>query len=426
MHFLADPGEAEAPASWQYFEDGCLLIEGGHIVLAGEWTELVHRLAPEQLAQARQFDYRGKLVLPGFIDTHIHYPQAGMIASYGLKLLDWLNNYTFPAEASFADPAVAERSAEFVVQRLLANGTTTAAVFGTVHAHSVDAFFSVAARRGLRMLCGKVMMDRNGPDYLLDTPESAERDSQALIERWHGKGRLRYSLTPRFAPTSTPRQLDVAGALYAAWPDLHVQSHLAENLEEVAWVRELFPDRRSYLDVYAHHGLLGPRTIYGHCVHLNAAELRWMADAGSAAAFCPTSNLFLGSGFFNYAAARANEVQVGLATDVGGGTSFSLLRTLAEAYKVSQAAGRPLSPMRAYYLATLGGAEALGLADHVGSFQAGREADFVVLDPQATAELAWRLQGDDSLAETLFALAILGDERCISATHVLGECAYAQ
>ncbi|HEY9103318.1 guanine deaminase [Chitinimonas sp.] len=424
LHFLADPGATDDPAAWAHLEDGGLLIEQGRVAQLADWSVLEAGLTPQQRAGIQHYDYRGSLVLPGLIDTHLHYPQAGIIASYGHRLLDWLNHYTFPAEASFADPAVAARTADYVLDRLLANGTTTASVFATVHAHSADAFFEAAERRGLRMLCGKVMMDRNGPPELLDTAASAERDCRTLIERWHGRGRLRYSLTPRFAPTSTPGQLDVAGALYAAWPDLHVQSHLAENAEEVAWVRELFPDRRCYLDVYAHHGLLGPRAIYGHCIHLSEAERRWMADAGSAAAFCPTSNLFLGSGFFNYAAARDSQLKVGLATDVGGGTSFSLLRTLAEAYKVAQAAGGALPPMRAFYLATLGGAEALGLADSIGSFQTGREADFVVLDPSATAELAWRLESCHSLAERLFALAILGDERCVRATHILGQPAY--
>ena len=424
LHFLRDPGEADDDTACEYFEDGALLIEDGHVRAAGEWRAIESMLAPDALDRARRYDYRGHLIMPGLVDTHIHYPQAGVVGSFGRQLIDWLTEYTFPAETAFADPAVAHQCAEFVVHRLLAHGTTTASVFATVHAHSVDAFFEAAAQHGLRMLCGKVMMDRNSPPALRDTVASAEHDCRALIERWHGHGRFRYTLTPRFAPTSTPPQLDLAGALYAAWPDLHVQSHLAENPREIAWVRELFPDRRSYLDVYAHHGLVGPRTIYGHCIHLDETDLAWMRDTGTAAAFCPTSNLFLGSGLFDYEGARAAGVRVGVATDVGGGTSFSLIRTLAEAYKVSQLRGRALPPLSAWYLATLGGAEALGLDSFIGNFAPGKEADFVVMDLAATEELAWRVAHASNLTERLFALQTLGDERCVKATHSMGRLVY--
>lgn len=421
LHFLADPGEHDAADSYQSLPDGALWIVDGRVADLGPWPELRARRTADELAGAECFDYGQHLVLPGLVDTHCHYPQSGVIASFGRQLLDWLNDYTFPAEAAFADPQVAEAAAEYFVERLLAHGTTTASVFATVHPQSVDAFMAAAERRQLRMLCGKVMMDRHAPPELCDDVASAERDSLALIERWHRRGRLRYSLTPRFAPTSTPEQLALAGALYRSQPDLHVQSHLAENPDEIAWVGQLFPQRRDYLDVYAHYGLLGPRTIYGHCIHLAPEEIRDMAHTGTAAAFCPTSNLFLGSGLFNHAAALDAGIRVGLATDVGGGTSFSLIRTLGEAYKVSQMLGRPLPPLRAWWLATLAGARALYLDEHIGNFLPGKEADCVVLNPAATPELAYRLQHGESLSERLFALMVLGDERCVVATHVLGR-----
>lgn len=428
LHFLGDPGEQDDPASYAYFQDGALWIVDGRIADIGERSAIEARLeqslSGEQRAAIERHDYRGQLILPGLIDTHCHYPQSTVIASFGRQLLDWLNDYTFPTETAFADPAVGAATADYFLNRLLAHGTTTAAVFSTVHAASVDAFMAAAQARQLRMLTGKVMMDRHAPPALCDTVASTERDCVDLIDRWHGRDRLRYVVTPRFAPTSTSAQLALAGELYRSRPDLHVQSHLAENLDEIAWVNSLFPDCRDYLDVYARHGLLGPRSIYGHCIHLSPLERAEMVSTGTAAAFCPTSNLFLGSGFFNHAEAADAGLRVGLATDVGGGTSFSLIRTLDEAYKVSQVHRHPLPPLRAWYLATLAGARALYLDDFIGNFAPGKEADFVVLDPQATPELAFRLKDSQRLEEILFALLILGDERCVRATHILGAPAY--
>ncbi|OMG51867.1 guanine deaminase [Azonexus hydrophilus] len=421
LHFLKDPGEQDAADSYEYFPDGALWIVAGRIAAAGPRATVEAGIAPAERAAAEVIDYGEQLILPGLVDTHCHYPQSAVIASFGRQLLDWLNDYTFPAETTFADPEVATRTADWFLDRLLAHGTTTAAVFSTVHVGSVDAFMAGAEKRRLRMLTGKVMMDRHAPPALCDTVADAERDCLALIERWHGKGRLRYCVTPRFAPTSTAAQLTLAGELYQSKPDLHVQSHLAENLDEIAWVKSLFPEARDYLDVYDRHGLLGPRSIYGHCIHLSPAEAARLAETGTAAAFCPTSNLFLGSGFFNHAAAVDAGIRVGLASDVGGGTSFSMIRTLDEAYKVSQVHRRPLPPLRAWFLATLGGAHALYLDEFIGNFAVGKEADFVVLDPRATPELEFRLEKTDELATTLFALMILGDERCVTATHVLGE-----
>lgn len=426
LHFLADPGMGDDPAAWQFFDDGGLWIRDGRIQAAGPWAAITAALPPGVGESATVHDYRGHLVLPGFVDCHLHYPQAGVIASYGRQLLDWLNDYVFPAEARFADASEAERSAAFVVDRLLAHGTTTASVFATVHPHSVDAFFAAAEARGLRMLCGKVLMDRNCPPDLRDTAAGGMADSLRLIERWHGRGRLRYSLTPRFAPTSSPEQLRLCGELLASQPGLHLQTHLAENPCELDWVRQLFPTRGSYLDVYQHYGLAGPRSLHAHCIHLDAAERRSLAAGGAAAAFCPGSNLFLGSGFFNLDASREAGLRVGLATDIGAGTGFSLLRALAQAYEVGQALGAPLPALRGFYLATLGGARALYLDDCIGSFQPGREADFIALDWAATPELAWRMERCQTLAERLFALMMLGDERCVVATHVMGEAAWVR
>jgi len=294
-------------------------------------------------------------------------------------------------------------------------------VLATVHPQSVDAFFRAAAARRLRMIAGKVLMDRNAPDYLVDTPASGYADSRALIERWHGVGRLDYAITPRFAPTSTEAQLAQAGKLAAEYPGTYVHTHVAENRHEVAWVAELFPWSRSYLDVYDRFGLLRERAVYAHCLHLDADDRRRMADSGAAMAFCPTSNLFLGSGLFDLAAADAAGVRVGLATDIGAGTSFGLPQTLGDAYKVLQLNGQSLSPLRAFYLATLGGARALYLDERIGNFSAGKDADFVVLDPAATPLLARRMHGVQYLAEQLFALMTLGDDRAVAATHVLGE-----
>lgn len=415
VHCLGDPGASTDAV--ERFDDGLLLVADGRVERVGPADALLDAL-PADLAVE---DYSGKLIVPGFVDTHIHYPQTDMIAAYGEQLLEWLNTYTFPTERRFADPDHAAEVAEFFLDELLRNGTTTALVLGTVHAVSVDVFFEAARRRRLRMIAGKVLMDRNAPEWLRDTAESGYRDSRALIERWHGVDRLLYAITPRFAATSTEQQLQRAGQLASEHPDTFVHTHVAENRKEVAWVAELFPDSRSYLDVYDRFGLLRERSVYAHCIHLDREDRRRMGESGAAMAFCPTSNLFLGSGTFDLAAADAAGVHVGLGSDVGAGTSFSQLRTLSEAYKVAQLQGQRLSPWEALYLATLGGARSLYLDDRIGNFAPGKEADFVVLDPQATPLLARRTAQCRDLAETLFALIMLGDDRTVAATRVLGE-----
>jgi guanine deaminase len=417
LHSIADPALVGVEQSYQYFEDGLMVVEDGRIKALGEAKALL----PSLPAGVQVREYRDALITPGFIDTHIHFPQTGMIASYGEQLLDWLNTYTFPTEKQFADKAHAADVAAIFLKELLRNGTTTALVFGTVHKESVDAFFEAAQALDLRMIAGKVLMDRNAPDYLTDTAESGYADSKELIERWHGKGRLHYAVTPRFAPTSTPEQLELAGKLYAEYPGLYMHTHLSENRKEIEWVKELFPERKGYLDVYDHYKLIGERSVFAHGVHLCDDECKRLAETGSAVAFCPTSNLFLGSGLFDLQKLEEHGVRVGLGTDVGAGTSFSQLQSLNEAYKVMQLQGKKLDPFKSLYLATLGGARALYLDDKIGNFQAGKDADFVVLDYKATPLLDYRLQQAKSLPEKLFALTILGDDRTVKETFAAGR-----
>ncbi|MFI8747029.1 guanine deaminase [Pseudomonas sp. NPDC077186] len=415
LHSLADPAVVGVEQSYQYFEDGILLIENGKVAQVGAAAELLPKLAGVEVQH-----YRDALVTPGFIDTHIHYPQTGMIASYGEQLLDWLNTYTFPTERQFADKAHASDVAAIFLKELLRNGTTTALVFGSVHPQSVDAFFEQADKLNLRMIAGKVLMDRNAPDYLTDTAESGYAESKALIERWHGKGRLHYAVTPRFAPTSTPEQLELAGKLLQEYPNLYMHTHLSENRKEIEWVKALFPERKGYLDVYDHHKLIGPRAVFAHGVHLCDEECKRLAETGSAVAFCPTSNLFLGSGLFDLNKLEAHGVRVGLGTDVGAGTSFSQLQSLNEAYKVMQLQGNKLDPFKSLYLATLGGANALYLDDKLGNFLPGKDADFLVLDYNATPLISYRMQQAKSLEERLFALTMLGDDRAVKETFAAG------
>ena len=419
LHFLADPGpatEGDAARAFVHNTDGGLLLENGIVRRCGAWSEV----APAAPAGATWVDYSGRLILPGFVDTHIHYPQTDIIASPGRGLLDWLDRYAFPAERRFGDPAVAQEAAEFFCDELLRNGTTTALVFGTVHPQSVDALFGVALRRGLRIVAGKVMMDRNCPDFLRDTAQSSYDDSKRLIEGWHGTGRLGYAITPRFAATSTEEQLAVAGALAREFPAVPVHSHVAENTAEVALIRELYPRSRSYLDVYDHYGLLKPHSVYAHGIYLDGNDRRRMAESATALSFCPSSNLFLGSGLLDLRAVIDSGVRVGIGSDVGGGTSFSLLRTLGAAYQVAHLNGYLMSPLQAFYLATLAGAQALGLDAQIGNFAVGKEADFIVLDPAATPLLARRMGAAQSLAERLFLWMTLGDDRAVAASHVMG------
>lgn len=427
LDFVGDPFYGSELESVRYIADGLLVVKEGTIVDFGEYTQLAEKYGGVAIA-----DYSGKLILPGLIDTHIHYPQFEMIAAYGEQLLEWLNKYVFPTEGKFEDKDYAQKIASLFLDELLKQGTTTALVFATVHPQSVDAFFEEASRRNLRMISGKVLMDRHAPDFLTDTPETAYEQSKQLIQKWHKNGRLLYAITPRFAVTSTDEQLRLAGKLLAEFPDVYLHTHISENLKEVAWVAELFPESSGYLDAYDRAGLVGEKSVFAHGVHLTDAEFKRLSEAKSAISFCPTSNLFLGSGLFKLHQAKSidHPVKVGLGTDVGAGTSFSLLQTANEAYKVVQLQQQSLSAFKALFLATLGGARALSLEDKLGNFDLGKEADFIVLDPHATPVMAMRNQNFparsvEALAEIAFGMMILGNDRAVQATYIAGELAYS-
>jgi len=415
LHFHADPAFNDNAHAWH--EDGLLIVREGRVQAAGDYAQLRATLP----ADAEVHDWRGRLITPGFIDTHVHYPQTDMIASPAPGLLPWLETYTFPTERKFADPEHAQDVARFFIDELLRCGTTTAMVYCTVHPASVNAFFGESEKRNLRMVAGKVLMDRHCPEFLQDTAEGGVRDSEELIRKWHNKGRQLYAITPRFAPTSTEAQLQLAGELASAYPDTFLQTHVAENTDEVAWVKSLFPQARSYLDVYDRYRMMRPRAMYAHCIWLDDGDRARMRETQSAASICPTSNLFLGSGLFDFARADAARVPLSLATDVGGGTSFSMLQTMNEVYKVARMGGTYLPALRMFYMATLGGARSMQLEGTIGNFAAGTEADFIVLDPQATPLLERRCKGADSLEELLFALALLGDDRAVAATYSAGR-----
>jgi len=420
LHCLRAPGARGSdglPSGVEYFDDGLLVVRNGHIAEVGPAEALLGTISGD----VEVVDLRGKLILPGFVDAHIHSPQVDVIASYGTQLLDWLDRYTFPAEQAFAVREHARQTSAFFLDQLLRNGTTTAAVYATVHPWSVDVLFELARPLGMRLIAGKVLMDRNAPAALTDTAESGESETRDLIERWHGRDRLSIAITPRFAITSTPAQLESAGRLAREFPDVYIQSHVSENHAEVAAARALFPESRSYLDVYDRVGLLRERALYGHCVHLDAEDRRRMAESGAVAVHCPTSNLFLGSGLFDFDAADAAGMQVCIGSDVGGGTSYSMLRTLSEAYKIGQLNGRSLSAFDLLHLGTLAGASALHVEDRIGRFIPGAEADFIVIDWSSTPILLRRSSVAQTIEEKLFALMMLGDDRAISACHVLGK-----
>ncbi|KKB62816.1 guanine deaminase [Robbsia andropogonis] len=425
LYFTNDPAIDAGALQWH--EDGALHVCGGRIVDVGDTADVLARAAIPVEGRADKpvmHDWRGRIIMPGFIDTHLHFPQIEMIGSPAPGLLPWLEHYTFPTERAFEDQSHAKAIADVFVDELLRNGTTTAMVYCSVHPTSVDALFQTCAKRDLRMIAGKVMMDRHCPPWIADTAERGARETEALIQRWHGKQRLAYAITPRFAPTSTPEQLGLAGALAQQYSDTYVQSHVAENQDEVAWVRALFPASRSYLDVYDHAGLLRERAMYGHCIYLDDEDRRRMASTGAAAAVCPTSNLFLGSGLFDFEKARASKMVTTLATDVGGGTSFSMLATMNEAYKVARMGGYYLDATTMFYMVTLGAARALRLEGTVGSLGVGNDADFIVVDRHATPLLSRRTDRCTSTDEVLFAIAMLGDDRAIAATFSYGRCVH--
>ncbi len=411
--FTRSPFEGDPAGSARL--DEAVLIENGRIMRTGPLADL-RTAAPD----ARIERYDDHLISPGFIDAHAHYPQTGIIASWGKRLRDWLETYTFPEEMRFADPAYAHRIANRYLDLTLANGTTTVATFCTSHAHSVDAFFEAAQSRNLCAVAGKTCMDRNAPAALLDTAQSAYDDSAALIARWHGIGRLTYAITPRFSPTSTPDQLSALGALWAEHPTCLMQTHLSEQVEEIAWVKSLFPTARDYLDTYESHGLLGPRGLYGHAIHLTARERARLAETGAALIHCPTSNTFIGSGLFDMAARLEDGHRIGLATDTGGGSSFSMLRTMAAAYEIGQLSGTALHPAQLWWLATAGSADALHLSDQIGTIAPGMEADLVAINLASTPAIAQRAASAEDLWQAVFPTIMMADDRAIAQVWVTG------
>ena len=419
LSFLRWPDTIGDHSAYAFEEDGGILIRDGRIVATGSYAEVARQAGNE----AKKIDHRPHLLLPGFIDAHVHFPQMQVIASYGAELLDWLNKYTFPEETKFANPQHGRRIARLFLDEMVRHGTTTVAAYCSVHKGSAQAFFAEAHDRNMLTIAGKVMMDRNAPEGVRDTPQSGYDDTKALIDEWHGRGRQLYAVTPRFAITSSPEQMAMAGALMREHPDLHMQTHLSENHAEIAFTQELYPWSRDYTDVYEHYGLLGERALFGHCIHLSEREADALSEAGSVAVFCPTSNLFLGSGLFDYQRYRRREkpLRIAAATDVGGGTNYSMLRTMDEGYKVIALNGEKLNPFASFWQMTRGNAEALSIVDKVGTLDAGTDADIVVLDARATPAMRLRMETVETLAEELFLLQTLGDDRSVVEVYVAGK-----
>jgi guanine deaminase len=419
LSFLRQPEDLKDTDSYICHEDGGLLIEDGKIAAIGGFAE-IRRRAPEGVEIV---DHRPHLIMPGFIDPHIHFPQMQVVGSYAGNLLEWLNTYTFVEEQRFADAGHAARMAGKFFDELIRYGTTTAVAYCSVHKTSADAFFAESFRRNMRMVAGKVMMDRNAPPGLRDTPQSGYDDTKRVIADWHGKGRNHVAITPRFAITSTPEQMEMSHALAREFPDLHIQTHLSENLEECRFAGELYPEAKDYTDIYARYGLLGRKSLFGHCIHLSDREADAMSESGSVAVFCPTSNLFLGSGLFGLKrlGQRAKPVRAAVATDIGGGTSYSMLRTLDEGYKVLQLQGDRMTPLESFYRMTRGNAEALALEDRIGTLDVGSDADLVVLNAAAVPAMALKMEVVSTLAEELFLMQTMGDDRTIAETYVAGE-----
>ncbi len=420
LHFLSDPSK-DISNSYEYYEDGLLVIEEGKIISLGSAQDLLSHLPAATTMHA--YD-KNKLIMPGFIDTHIHFPQVDMIASYGEQLLEWLNKYTFPHEKRFFDKEYAKKIADIFIQELLRNGTTTALVFASASKESVEALFEATQEPNMRMISGNALGDRHLPDYLLKELKPTYDETKELIKKWHGNGRLLYAITPRFAPASTEEQLKMIGLLLEEHPDVYLHTHLSENLEEVSWVKNLYPWSKNYLDVYKHFGLVRPRSLFAHSIHISEQEIEQLAIAKAAVSFCPTSNLFLGSGLFKWRQCKNANLLMGIGTDVGAGTSFSMLHTLGDGYKVSQLQGDKMNPLEAFYHLTLGGAKALYIDQFVGNFEKGKEADFVVLDLCATPLMTFRLQESTDLIDRLFLLMILGDDRNIFETYIFGKQQY--
>ncbi|MEL6644745.1 MAG: guanine deaminase [Pseudomonadota bacterium] len=415
LHFDGNPF-AEGIEAARHDAHGAVAVQAGIILGAGPVDTL-----RADYPDAHEISYGDGLILPGFVDAHAHYPQTAIIASWGKRLIDWLNTYTFPEEMRLADPAYAAEIANRYLDLVLAQGTTSVASYCTSQPASVTAFFEAAEQRQMRVVAGKTCMDRNAPDGLRDTAQSAYDDSKTLLEAWHGQGRAEYAITPRFSPTSTPEQLAALGALWSEHPTCLMQTHLSEQTDEIAWVADLFPRARDYLDTYEAFGLIGARAMYGHAIHLTDRERARLVESGASVIHCPTSNTFIGSGLFDMGGLTAAGLGVGLATDTGGGSSFSMLRTMAAAYEVAQLSGTALHPAQLIWLATEGSARAMHISDKIGTLAPGSEADIVVLDLVSTPAIAQAAAGAETLWEALFPTIMMGDDRAIQSVWVHGQ-----
>lgn len=421
LSFKRAPLSIDDTASYLYIEDGGLLVSDGKIAAIGEYADILAQ-APEGVTEK---DHRPHLIVPGLIDMHLHFPQMQVIGSYAANLLEWLNTYTFPEECRFVESAHAQRIATHFYDELVRHGTTTAVAYCSVHKTSADAFFAEALKRNMLMVGGKVMMDRNAPQGLLDTPELGYDETRQVIAGWHGKGRNHVAITPRFAITSTPKQMEAAQALAQEFPDLFIQTHLSENLDEIKYTCELYPDAIDYTDIYVRYGLMGKKTLLGHAIHLSDREADVLSETGAVAVHCPTSNLFIGSGLFPMKKLQRREkpVRIAVATDIGGGSSYSMLRTMDEAYKIQQLLGERLNPLESWYLMTRGNAEALSMVDRIGTLDAGTDADVTVLNASSTPAMALKMEVVTSLKEELFLMLTMGDDRTVVETYVAGTAA---
>ncbi|NRP12740.1 Guanine deaminase [Aliiroseovarius sp. xm-m-379] len=419
LTFTENPFTTRPDEATRHHARGGVVIDAGRIIAVGPADDM-----PAHYPQAQVTDYGNALISPGFIDAHAHYPQTAIIASWGKRLIDWLNSYTFPEESRFADRIHAQGIAESYFDLVTAAGTTTTVSYCTIHPESVDAYFTAAQHRGLRVFGGKTCMDRNAPDTLTDTAQSAYEDSKALLEKWHGVDRLSYVITPRFAPTSTPEQLDALGTLWREHPDLLMQTHISEQHEEIAWVQDLFPDSRDYLDVYEKFGLAREGALFGHAIHLTERERDRLHEMKASLIHCPTSNMFIGSGLFDMAGLMATGQRIGLATDTGGGSSFSMLRTMAAAYEVGQLSGTALHPAQLWWLATAGSAQSLLMGDVIGTLAPGYEADLAVIDLSSTPAIAQRAARAEDLWQALFPTIMMGDDRAVTSVWAGGRKLY--
>ncbi|WHA41801.1 guanine deaminase [Agrobacterium larrymoorei] len=419
LSFNRAPLSIDDTASYLFIEDGGLLISGGKIAAIGDYADIKAQ-APEGTEER---DHRPHLIVPGLIDMHLHFPQMQVIGSYAANLLEWLNTYTFPEECRFVESAHAQRIATHFYDELIRHGTTTAVAYCSVHKTSADAFFAEAMKRNMLMVGGKVMMDRNAPQGLLDTPELGYDETRQVIADWHGKGRNHVAITPRFAITSTPKQMEAAQALAQEFPDLFIQTHLSENLDEIKYTCELYPEAIDYTDIYVRYGLMGKKTLLGHAIHLSDREADVLSETGAVAVHCPTSNLFIGSGLFPMKKLQRREkpVRIAVATDIGGGSSYSMLRTMDEAYKIQQLLGERLNPLESWYLMTRGNAEALSMADRIGTLDAGTDADITVLNASSTPAMALKMEVVNSLTEELFLMLTMGDDRTVVETYISGK-----